>query len=491
MKRSILLSILITSIFISCAPYKMKAIRAQRDHRYDLAVKFALRHLSAHPDDQSTIDLLNGSTRGYYTDLQKKIQHFENLNDWEMVVRLAEQGYRILSDVTQVVGTDFPRKEDLNYLQAKSEQSKFNRANEFYMTGMKQYQNGDLLEALESFKACESQVKHFKDTEQVVGEIKQKLAGQKYQQAKNLLSQGKLESALESFMQASQYVPDFLDIPQQLDRIRDQLAVTHFNEGKNYFDSANYNAAYDALKKSLGYKPNYQEADQLFHDVKDKLTVRLAVFPFTASKLDVKLGEMASQQILSQALPRKSEFILFLERENLQKIFEEQALSQTGAIDEKTAVQVGKLSGVNTIVLGSVTRISGDLTNPIKRTVTGHFKKKYRDPKGVERTTEVPFNYTEYEVERRVEVNLSYRLVNVETGVIMFNESISKQVSDHAQWITCPTEFIDKLSASEQRKLKASKIPDAEESLISQAISALTEQAASKMMAQSAPFKNQ
>jgi curli biogenesis system outer membrane secretion channel CsgG len=254
------------------------------------------------------------------------------------------------------------------------------------------------------------------------------------------------------------------------------------------FDSGDYKNAYNLSKKSLSYGPDNSMAAQLFSDAKEKLTVRLAVFPFSSSKLDQKFGNIASQTILSRALPRRSEFVQFLDRENLQKVFEEQALSQTGAIDEKTAVEVGKISGVNTIVVGSVTLVSHQKTQPTRRALTGYYDKSYRDPKGVQRTKKEPFSYTAFEVSNNVEVNISYRLISVETGAILANESINRQATDAAEWIICPENFVQHLPYSERQKLKASKEPKNLESLINQAIESLTNDAASKILNKVSPF---
>jgi tetratricopeptide (TPR) repeat protein len=466
----------------------MKAIRAQREHRYDLSIQFALRHLNSHPNDQSVIEILNIASKKYYDDLNKQIQHFEKLDEWDKVVRIAEQGYRTLSQVSEIVGVDFPTKEELNYIQSKSEQSRFKQADELYSDGLKFYNDGDYVEALEKFNKIQSYARHFKDIDKLIADVNQKLASQQYQQARDLLNQGQLENALTKFEQSKQYAPNFLDVQNRIDQIKNQLAEKYYTDGQQLFDAGDYKKAHASLKRSLGYQPDHASAKNLLEETEAKLTVRLAVFPFSASKLDQKFGGIVSQNILSSALPRKSEFIMFLEREHLQKIFEEQALSQTGAIDEKTAVEVGKLSGVNTIVVGSVTLVSHKTTGPTKRTLTDYYDRKYRDPKGIQRTKKEPFNYTAFDVETSVEVSLSYRLISVETGVILFNESLTRQVSDRAEWISCPKEFVSFLSASEKNKLKASKEPKSMESLINQAIDSLTNQAASKIISQIAPF---
>ena len=82
MKRSLKLFhllLIFLIIFPGCAPYKMKAIRAQRDHQYELSIKFATKYLNSHPNDQSTIKLLDQAAKGYYDELQKKFSTLKSL----------------------------------------------------------------------------------------------------------------------------------------------------------------------------------------------------------------------------------------------------------------------------------------------------------------------------------------------------------------------------------------------------------------------------
>ena len=489
MKKNILIPGLIIILFcLACAPYKMKAIRAHRDSRHDLAIKYSKKHLQSHQNDDAVVYLLNKAARAYFQELKQKISHFENLNNWDKVVQLAEQGQNLLSGVTDIYGVDFPTKDDLEYLKIKSDQSKFNQANELYSEAKSFYESQDYLEALQKFEEVRSYVTHFKETDKYIKDTNRKLAEQQYAEGMESLNAEKLEQALEHFKNAAQYDGNFLDVQQQIGQIQQQLSEAHYLKGRNHFETGKLKQAYDELRKAVDYQPDSIEANELMSDVKEKLTVRLAVFPFSTAKLDGKFGNIVSQKILSGALPQKNDFILFLERENLQKIFDEQALSQTGVIDEKTAVKVGQMSGVNTIVLGSVTLVSHQKTGPTKRTLTAHYDKKYRDPKGVQRTRKEPFNYTEYKVERNVKVALHYRLVSVETGSILFNESLTKQVSDKAEWITCSKKFIAKLPSSKKKKLKAAQTPKSKDYLIEKAISELSKKAASKIISKVSPL---
>ncbi|MCI0513271.1 CsgG/HfaB family protein [candidate division KSB1 bacterium] len=65
-----------------------------------------------------------------------------------------------------------------------------------------------------------------------------------------------------------------------------------------------------------------------------------------------KIGSAVSDKLVTQ-LARSHQFVLF-ERQKIETVLQEQALGQSGTLDEITAPQVGKLAGVQALVLGSI-----------------------------------------------------------------------------------------------------------------------------------------
>ncbi len=67
-----------------------------------------------------------------------------------------------------------------------------------------------------------------------------------------------------------------------------------------------------------------------------------------------RLGSAASD-ILVTELAKTGKFVV-VERDKLQKIFDEQKLQASGAVDARTVVRVGKILGLNAIVTGAVSQ---------------------------------------------------------------------------------------------------------------------------------------
>lgn len=88
--------------------------------------------------------------------------------------------------------------------------------------------------------------------------------------------------------------------------------------------------------------------------------VRLAVLNFQNNTTNGfwgdRLGEAAADEITTQ-LVKTGDFTV-VERQQLKAVLDEQHLGLSGAVDPATAARIGKLLGVQAVVLGSITKFS-------------------------------------------------------------------------------------------------------------------------------------
>lgn len=83
-------------------------------------------------------------------------------------------------------------------------------------------------------------------------------------------------------------------------------------------------------------------------------TATLAVFPFQADeKLSKKKVNFAVSEILTKNFLKLGKFTI-IERAQLEEVMKEQKLGLSGAVDSKTAAEIGKLAGAKLLVLGNV-----------------------------------------------------------------------------------------------------------------------------------------
>ena len=85
--------------------------------------------------------------------------------------------------------------------------------------------------------------------------------------------------------------------------------------------------------------------------------LRVAVFDPSSSGTNVDEGaQMAVRELISAAFVNTGKYIM-VERSLLDKVMKEQAFSNTGAVDDSQATEIGKLAGANKVVLSVVTLV--------------------------------------------------------------------------------------------------------------------------------------
>ncbi len=137
---------------------------------------------------------------------------------------------------------------------------------------------------------------------------------------------------------------------------------------------------------------------------------RLAVLPFQNFSSYNGAGELIVDQ-LTERLARTEQYEI-IERSNLEAIFAEQKLGQSGAIDEGTAVQAGKLKGADAIITGKVIVCSVNSFNS-----GGTAGDQYQAVK----------------VTTNAVVTASIRVLSTETGTLLWSENSSKTVTNQGQ----------------------------------------------------------
>jgi hypothetical protein len=142
-----------------------------------------------------------------------------------------------------------------------------------------------------------------------------------------------------------------------------------------------------------------------------------------------------------QDLLWKTQYFSILERKELQRILEEHALQMSGIVNDSTAVEFGRIAGVDGIILGDVSSYNAKDkrgTEKVKEMVwTGEYEKDKKGNFIYEKTAKGKEKKKEYKeemvlrrtVQRDVAVGINFRLVSVETGEIRASDSKSRSFS--------------------------------------------------------------
>jgi curli biogenesis system outer membrane secretion channel CsgG/tetratricopeptide (TPR) repeat protein len=205
-----------------------------------------------------------------------------------------------------------------------------------------------------------------------------------------------------------------------------------------------------------------QEVDPLYRDTAarveqtrerlvDRATVKIAVLELEAPRAAPDAGSIVSGSIVTNLFKLGRRDFKVIEREALQSIIKEISIGQAGVLDVETAKEIGRIAGIDAILVGRVLQYQVDQNESEgRKTVTVQVgtrsapnpeydryladvregRKKSGDP-GPPSTIQEPVyqlvNYRVGTVTAIGYVSVSFRLVGVERGDIRLAEKVDEQ----------------------------------------------------------------
>ncbi len=211
-----------------------------------------------------------------------------------------------------------------------------------------------------------------------------------------------------------------------------------YRSGKDALDAKQYRKAYQDLLKVTTKDASYKDAAALRNSAVEKGRYSIAVLPFSGSKKDLAARVQA---YATTALTEISDpFIKVVDRENIQRILDEQRLGMTGVVDEASAVNAGKLIGAQAVLMGTLIDYREE-TGQLKRSTKDGFASyqvKQPNPEVPGQmmivTKYKPVKYTEYFQENKVVASYSYKLVSMETGEVLLSKVVDQEKKDHTYY---------------------------------------------------------
>jgi curli biogenesis system outer membrane secretion channel CsgG/tetratricopeptide (TPR) repeat protein len=199
------------------------------------------------------------------------------------------------------------------------------------------------------------------------------------------------------------------------------------------------------------YRDVANKVEQIREKLMDRATVKIAVLDFEPPRSAPDAGSIVSGSIVTNLFKIGRRDFKVIEREALQSIIKEISIGQAGVLDVETAKEIGKIAGIDVILVGRVLQYKVDqneaegrktvtvqvgsqaIANPaysVYLTAVKDGRKKPTDPAPPE-TLQQPihqlFSYKVGTVTAVGYVSVSFRLVGVERGEILLAEKIDEQ----------------------------------------------------------------
>jgi tetratricopeptide (TPR) repeat protein len=274
---------------------------------------------------------------------------------------------------------------------------------------------------------------HFRtDFERVKGEYLIDL----YNEGQALMDKQDFRSAENVFGKISRLEPNFKDASSlQTVAYLEPL----YRAGKADLEAGRYRKAYDELNRVVERDPAYKDAAALRQESLLKGQFNIAVLPFTNSSGRPEMAPKVQAFAITALAETRDPFIRLVDRENMDRILEEQRLGLSGVVDEQTAVRVGNLMGAQAVLMGTLIEYREEPGTLRKSTRDGFesFRVEETNAETGEKyfvTRYRPVKYTEFFQENKIHVSFSYRLVSLETGEVLLSQIVDRQADDHVYY---------------------------------------------------------
>ncbi len=269
-------------------------------------------------------------------------------------------------------------------------------------------------------------------------ECNEVLAEQYYISGKSQFDNGNYANAITELEKSLTYKSPYKDVTGLLSQAKEAKSVNDAEEsyqaGLSKLNSENYRSAYYDFENCLNYKSPYKDAESLKNEALEKGKVRIGIFEFTNDTKATGANGTLYSYVVTNSVNYKSPFIEVVERDNLQRLLNEQKLGMSGMVDESSAAQAGKVLGLDYVVMGrliNATQSGGDYT---KQNVSAYELYPAKTAEGIDVQRGKPVTYTLYEGSLTMTYEASYQVISVETSKIITSQVASSTESDHVKY---------------------------------------------------------
>lgn len=247
------------------------------------------------------------------------------------------------------------------------------------------------------------------------------------------------------------------DYTDQLNKALEQAAEAHYQEGIRIAASSDdvdtQKKAAKEFKVAEEFVPGYKDASSRYEESRRAGVKRMAILAFEDKSRKAHLygtvAETISDQIIHSVIsdPSATEFLELVSRDQLERVMQEQQLVATGLIDEQTAANLGKVLGVNEMVIGKITqilyvpeRIKSKTVNQRNTIRIKQGTETYTDSSGKIKTRDryvdrnVSARVTHYTSESSGSIIGSYQIIDVQTAAIRKTGRFDEKSEFKVEW---------------------------------------------------------
>lgn len=256
---------------------------------------------------------------------------------------------------------------------------------------------------------------------------------QLYSRGLGFMENNQFEQAKIQFAEIRKIDPNYRDI-NNLNNL--SIISPKYEQAKRLYDAGDFRKAFNLFKEVFDVDPRFKDTRRLMEDSQNKATLTVAVMGFQSADNTTRSLAQSMQGLIVSALANsRNPFLKVVDRENTDKLLQEQRLALSGITNEQSAVRAGELLGVKAVVIGRVLSYNINQGSLNKATKTGY--EAYRERVFDQQTgaTNVvtryrKVNYNQFEGVAYAAARVQYQLVSTETGQVLASQTVDLRKED-------------------------------------------------------------
>ncbi len=271
--------------------------------------------------------------------------------------------------------------------------------------------------------------------EEYYNEVKDFYLRDKYKEATLLLEEENFAKSEDIFDEILKIDPNYYDVVKLKNTAHYEPI---YRKAIEFYNTEKYRSAYYRFNEVLKAMPMYKEANHLMNKSLENALITIAIVEFKNSSRIANAEIALNSRIKSDLLKIDSPFLKIIDRENSERINEEQMLYLEGNVNKDVSAKAGKMLGAKYLLTGVLEELviqPGKLKKEIKK---GFTQQKYTKKEGEEEITYYVYNkvkYEEFRQSRKVYCRFQFSLISAETGEVVLSDVISYNAESKVHYI--------------------------------------------------------
>lgn len=250
--------------------------------------------------------------------------------------------------------------------------------------------------------------------------------------------------ALEEFNKAEKNFNEVYKFNQNYKDVAELRNIAYlepyYRKAEKLKDEKQYRDAYNIYSKILQRVGNYKDTRDHRDYVLKKGQIPIALSSAHSGRYS-GYAQSVKQYVLNGIIAIGDPFIKIVDRDDIDKVLQEQELALSGMVNSTDQVEIGEIAGAKYAVIIDVPTFGIDERPLRKKAYQGfeQYQEKYFDKEAEKtkyRTLYRKVTYYVYSSFRKVSMSISYKIVSLSTGEIVATEIITKAYESQVLYAT-------------------------------------------------------